>query len=188
MGHCSRAGADSASSSLTKLDFGAGERRCHWADWVEVDESCDPGLAPSPASSPPSAPPGLSSPSAQPWEVPRAGWSPNCSVEPCLSQTVSALHLTKVGQGCEDLGQAPGVPGRYPGGTNTTWFSFHNRASHTLIPAPSSQPSFSSFLTLSSKPLQLVPSAPFPSHFLLCPSSSSPAELSSSTQSPSSVP
>lgn len=34
-----RASAESASSSLTKLEFGAEERRCHWGDWVEVAES-----------------------------------------------------------------------------------------------------------------------------------------------------
>lgn len=109
LGCCSRAGADSASSSLTKLEFGAGERRCHWADWVEVDESRGPGSAPSPASSPPSAPPGLSPPAAQPWEVPRAGWS-NWSVVPRLSQTVGALHLTKVGQGSRGPGPSPWGP------------------------------------------------------------------------------
>lgn len=34
-----RASTESASSSLTELEFGAEERRCHWGDWVEVAES-----------------------------------------------------------------------------------------------------------------------------------------------------
>lgn len=84
MGHCAR--ADSASRRLSKLEFGAEARRCHWADWMEVAESCDPGSAPSPASYP--LCPQAKSPSTRSWEVPRA------SLTSCLPRAVGALHLT----------------------------------------------------------------------------------------------
>lgn len=146
-----RARADSASSSLIKLEFGAGERRCHWADWVEVGESRDARSAPSPASSPPQATPGLRAPSAQPWEVPIAGWPPSWS-----PQTISALHLTKMSQGLGTLARPSGVPQRCLSGVNATSSAFH-----ALIPSPSSRPCVSLFLMLSPKPLHLASPVPF---------------------------
>lgn len=89
-----RASAESASSSLTKLEFGAEERRCHWGDWVEVAESRDASLTPSPAASLSRASPGLSLPQ------PKLGKSPELRVgarcPACL--IITALYLTKVGQ------------------------------------------------------------------------------------------
>lgn len=182
LGCCSRAVPEltqpPAASSNWNLEQGSGDatRLTGWK-WVSHEMLAQPlpQLPPHPK-----LPQGLRAPSAQPWEVPIAGWPPSWS-----PQTVSALHLTKMGQGLGGLARPSGVPQRHLSGVNATSFS----AFQALIPSPSSWPCVSLFFMLSPKPLHLASSVPF--HCSLFPAQ--PALLQSClcpspTQSPSMVP
>lgn len=88
------------------LEQGSGDatRLTGWK-WVSHEMLAQP---------PPQASPGLSSPSAQPWEVPRAGWSPSWSLVLCLPQLPVLCSWPERAKAWGDPGRALRGPTKMP--------------------------------------------------------------------------